>query len=101
MKIPKKHIENYEKFRELVGGLRVPNLSERKIYNRIFDEELSQEKGELSWAIMLVYLAGKAKGAGMITYEGMDKIVDRMLEQEAEKKTSTTENSEGNEKLNA
>ncbi|MFS0767094.1 hypothetical protein [Peribacillus phoenicis] len=95
MKKPKKQIGNYEQFRELVGSLRVPNLAEREIYKRIFDEELSQENGEISWAIMLVYLAGKAKGAGMITYEGMDKIVDMM------KNTSTTENSEGTEKLNA
>lgn len=101
MKKSKKQIGNYEHFRELVGSQRIPNLAERKIYKRIFDEELLQEKGELSWAIMLVYLAGKAKGAGMITYEGMDKIVDRMLKQETQKKTSTTENSEGIEKLNA
>ncbi|MCK1986261.1 MULTISPECIES: hypothetical protein [Peribacillus] len=101
MKNPKKQIENYEQLRELVGSQRVPNLAERKIYKRIFNGEMLQENGELSWAIMLVYLAGKAKGAGMITYEGMDKIVDRMVEQEAQKKTSTTENSEGIEKLNA
>lgn len=85
MKKSKKQIKNYQQLRELVGGLRVPNLAEREIYKRIFDEEMSQENGELSWAIMLVYLAGKAKGAGMITYEGMDVIVDRMLEGSTEK----------------
>jgi len=58
----KKAIETYEQFRRYIGDQFMPNPEEVNVFRAIYKEEMSQPNGELSWALMLVYLAGKAKG---------------------------------------
>ena len=100
MKKLKQQIETFEQLRGRIGKQQTPSYSELQLIKRIFYDEVNQEKGEIVWGLMLVYLLGKVKGAGMITYEGMNQIFENWMIDELKKKnTSTTENSEGIEKL--
>lgn len=96
MRKSKQQIETFEQLRERVGKQQTPTHSELQLIKRIFYEEVNQQNGELTLAIMMVYLLGKVKGAGMITYEGMDQVFENWrIDEQKKKKTVTTENSEG------
>ncbi|MGD6879276.1 hypothetical protein [Bacillus infantis] len=89
----KKHITSYEQLRERIGAQNMPSMAEVKIMREVFNQEMEQRNGELTWAIMLVYIAGKVKGSGIVTHNDLDIIVKDMLQKK--EKASTTANSEG------
>lgn len=89
----KKAIETYKQFRTRIGNQKMPSLSEIKIYEQIYKEEMSRERGEHTWALMLVYIAGKIKGAGMATEKDIEIIAEKMLIEQKEK-AHTNANSE-------
>ncbi|MGE8078119.1 hypothetical protein [Peribacillus loiseleuriae] len=89
----KKKIETYDQLRKRIGSQINPKFSERKLMQHVLNEEY--ENGETMWVLTLVYLLGKLKGSGVVTFEDLDKIVDKMQEEE-KKIASTTVNSEGN-----
>lgn len=89
----KKAIETYKQFRTRIGNQKMPSLSEIKIYKQIYKEEMEFGTGEFGWALMLVYLAGKIKGAGMATEKDIEIIAEKMLIEQKEN-AHTTANSE-------
>lgn len=90
MRKSKQQIETFEQLRERIGKQQTPAYSELQLIKRVFYEELNQENGEITWALMLVYLLGKVKGAGMITYEGMNQVFENWMIDEMQKKNAST-----------
>lgn len=97
----KKAIETYEQFRRYIGDQFMPNPEEVNVFRAIYKEEMSQPNGELSWALMLVYLAGKAKGTGAVTLGDISKIAEDLQNCGGNKNALTTGHSEGTEKLSS
>jgi hypothetical protein len=93
----KKQITSYDQLRKRIGSQNMPSLAEVKIMRQIFNQEMTSVNGDLSWAIMLVYLAGKVKGAGMVTHADLDIIMSDMMQDK--EKAFTTANSEGSKQI--
>lgn len=75
----KKQITSYEQLRKRIGAQRFLTPAERKVVKRIFNQEMEQQYGDVSFALYLVYLAGKLKGSGVITHCDIESIVEEML----------------------